>query len=40
MTFWTTRLLRRQVRANKPRPPIPFRPRLELLEDRVVPTVG
>lgn len=40
MTFWTSRLPRRQVRANKPRPPIPFRPWLELLEDRLVPTAG
>lgn len=39
MTFWATRLLRPKTRANNPKPPIPFRPRLEVLEDRVVPAL-
>ena len=39
MTSWATRLLRRKTRTYNPRPRIPFRPRLEVLEDRVTPTL-
>jgi hypothetical protein len=39
MTLWLTQLLRRKASVRKPRPMIFFRPRLEVLEDRVVPAL-